>query len=179
MSELNDQIRDAIDSDHTSRAADLVKEAMDNNPDAETYFQAARIASDDAESAKLLRTAIALDPDHEQAKRALENLEGGDNLIERMVDAAVPDLGLQVSSAPLGVSWFEWLASALALTFVPAMPIIAFVLGNATGSTFVTLVALAVALPLSIGMIWFVTGEFRKRIRERAQLLSQNKRSYA
>lgn len=177
MSELNDQIREAIDDFNTARAADLLKQAMDNNPDAETYYQAARIAPTDTERAQLLRTAVELDPDHERAQRALENLGTG-STVPAIFNDAVPD-DQPLNAAPLGINIFEWFASVLGMTFVPAMPIIALVLGDWAGSVLVSLVGLAVAIPLSMGMTWFLTTEFRKRIRSRARLLSGRNRRFA
>ncbi len=193
MSDLNDQIREAIDEYNTARAADLLKEAMENEPNAETYYQAARIAPTDTERAELLRTAVELDPDHDKAQRALENLgtsanamppavapgTGDENVLDR-VGSRLPDApDVNLNFAPLGINLVEWFFAALGMAFVPAMPIIALVLGDWAGSVLVSLVGLAVAIPLSVGMAWFLTSEVRKRIRMRAQVLSQGSRRYA
>ncbi len=74
MSSRNAEIKAAIDSFDLPRARELLREALPQ-ADAETYFLASRAALDDVQRAEFLERAVALDPFHEAARAALQQMK--------------------------------------------------------------------------------------------------------
>jgi hypothetical protein len=71
MSNLNDEIREAIGSFNDDHARALLREAFKNNPDADTYYLASQVAVDEEEKRDFLVKATELDPLHSEAHAAL------------------------------------------------------------------------------------------------------------
>lgn len=71
MSNLNHQIKQAIDSFDMTRARELLRDAM-KDASAETYYLASLVALDHEQKQEFLQKAIALDPFHEKARVALK-----------------------------------------------------------------------------------------------------------
>lgn len=73
MSNLNPQIKEAIDSFDLPRARQLLRDAL-KEADAETFYLASRAALDDEQKHEFLQKALALDPFHEAARKAAQSL---------------------------------------------------------------------------------------------------------
>jgi hypothetical protein len=71
MSNLNDEIRAAIETSDVDRARALLREAFKNNPDADTYYLASQVALNDDQKQKFLVKATEMDPFHSEAHAAL------------------------------------------------------------------------------------------------------------
>ncbi|MDL1902936.1 RDD family protein [Anaerolineae bacterium CFX9] len=71
MSDLNEDIRAAIDTFDLARARELLRDAL-KEANAETYYLASRAALDEDQKRDFLEKAVALDPFHEKARLALK-----------------------------------------------------------------------------------------------------------
>jgi uncharacterized membrane protein len=71
MSDLNDEIRAAIDTSDVDRARALLREALNNTPDADIYYLASLVALSDDQKQRFLKKATELDPFHSEAHAAL------------------------------------------------------------------------------------------------------------
>lgn len=76
MNTLNSQIRAAIDTFDADKARALLREALQDSPDAETYYLASLVAINAQQQRKFLNQALELDPFHHAAHSALEQLDG-------------------------------------------------------------------------------------------------------
>ncbi len=79
MSELNTQIKEAIDSFDMSHARELLRDAM-KEANAETYYLASLVALDDDQKREFLEKAVALDPFHEKARQSLKQMNSVNNI---------------------------------------------------------------------------------------------------
>jgi hypothetical protein len=70
MSDLNEEIKAAIDSFDTDKARELLREAIPE-ANAETYYLASKVALDDEQKQEFLEKALELDAFHEKARKAL------------------------------------------------------------------------------------------------------------
>jgi hypothetical protein len=73
MSDLNAQIKAAIDSSDIGRARELLREAM-KEANAETFYLASQVALDDEQKHEFLEEAVSLDRFHEASRRALREI---------------------------------------------------------------------------------------------------------
>lgn len=73
MSELNTEIRNAIDTMNVDQARQLLRDAL-KNPDAETYYLASLVALNDKQKQEFLDKAIELDPFFDEAHKELKKL---------------------------------------------------------------------------------------------------------
>jgi hypothetical protein len=71
MSNLNDEIRAAIETSDVDRARALLREALNNTPDADTYYLASLVALSGDQKQRFLKKATELDPFHSEAHAAL------------------------------------------------------------------------------------------------------------
>ncbi|NWJ47283.1 MAG: hypothetical protein HXX08_15580 [Chloroflexi bacterium] len=71
---MDEQIKQAIEADNIEEARRLIREALQNNPTADTYYYAARVALNDQQRESFLKKALELDPWHELAANELEKL---------------------------------------------------------------------------------------------------------
>ena len=72
MSELNSQIKDAIDMFDTDKARTLLRDAL-KDANAETYYLASLVALDDRQRKMFLEKALEIDPFHANAYSALND----------------------------------------------------------------------------------------------------------
>jgi hypothetical protein len=89
VSELNPEIKQAIDGFDVDKARQLLKDAMKNG-DAETYYLAARVALDEKQKREFLEKAVELDPFHQNAREELQGLSGGSTNSANASSAAAP-----------------------------------------------------------------------------------------
>lgn len=89
MSELNQEIKQAIDRFDVDKARQLLKDAMKNG-DGETYYLAARVALDEKQKREFLEKAVELDPFHQNAREELQGLSGGSTNSANVSSAATP-----------------------------------------------------------------------------------------
>lgn len=75
MQSLHAEIRSAIAVNDLDRARDLLRQALQNSPDAETYYLASQVALSDEQKREFLRKALELDPFHKEANYAMERLK--------------------------------------------------------------------------------------------------------
>ncbi|PJF31373.1 MAG: hypothetical protein CUN51_03315 [Candidatus Thermofonsia Clade 1 bacterium] len=75
MQSLHTEIRSAIAVNNLDRARDLLRQALQNNPNAETYYLASQVALSDEQKREFLRKALELDPFHKEANYAMERLK--------------------------------------------------------------------------------------------------------
>jgi uncharacterized RDD family membrane protein YckC len=75
MQSLHTEIRRAIAVNNLDRARDLLRQALQNNPNAETYYLASQVALSDEQKREFLRKALELDPFHKEANYAMERLK--------------------------------------------------------------------------------------------------------
>lgn len=85
MSEQLDSIRQALKAGDKAEARRLLGPVLQDQPSAEAWYLAAQAADDYSQAAALLRKALALDPDHAQAKSQLESLNKGQRVAEEGV----------------------------------------------------------------------------------------------
>ncbi|NDJ78211.1 MAG: hypothetical protein GYB65_18335, partial [Chloroflexi bacterium] len=64
-------IQAALDNNDIERARELVQTALQDNPDADTYYYAALVADNADDKADYLRQALVQDPVHADAQREL------------------------------------------------------------------------------------------------------------
>ncbi|MFV9507784.1 MAG: hypothetical protein AB4911_24815 [Oscillochloridaceae bacterium umkhey_bin13] len=74
MNPFNAQIKTAIDTFNVPQARELLREALQHEPDAETYYLAAQVAINPEQQQSFLEKAVALDPFHAAAQTALAQL---------------------------------------------------------------------------------------------------------
>ena len=74
MSNLNTQIKMAIESQEIVRARELLRDAL-KDADAETYFLASKVSVDEEQREEFLKKAISIDPFHTEARAALRKME--------------------------------------------------------------------------------------------------------
>lgn len=75
MQGLHAQIRNAIAINDFERARDLLRQALRESPDAETYYLASQVALSDEQKREFLSKALERDPFHKEARYALERFE--------------------------------------------------------------------------------------------------------
>jgi uncharacterized RDD family membrane protein YckC len=95
VSNLQAEIRAAIAANDPERARELLRQALREAPDAETYYLASQVALSEAQKREFLNRALALDPFHERARLALERLK----LLSQA--ALTPSEPLRADSAPI------------------------------------------------------------------------------
>ncbi|PDW05059.1 hypothetical protein [Candidatus Viridilinea mediisalina] len=94
MSKFNSQIQSAIDTFDADKARVLLREALQDSPDAETYYLASLVAINAQQQRKFLDKALELDPFHPAAHAALEQLDSGKGL------SAAPSTPAEPPAAP-------------------------------------------------------------------------------
>jgi hypothetical protein len=97
MSEYNTEIRKAIDSFDVEQARALLRDALKQNADAETYYLASQVALNDSQKKSFLEKALGLDPFHRRASEDLELLKNPHKQTGQKVTEAVSN---QVVTAP-------------------------------------------------------------------------------
>ncbi len=95
MQTLQAEIRAAIAANDLERARELLRQALREAPDAETYYLASQVALSEAQKREFLDKALALDPFHERARLALERLK----LLSQV--AVTPSEPFHAVSAPI------------------------------------------------------------------------------
>ncbi|NDJ51794.1 MAG: hypothetical protein GYB68_01765 [Chloroflexi bacterium] len=74
----NEEIRAAIDSFDIDQARVLLRDALKDNPDAETYYLASMVALNDRQKRNFLEKALEMDPFHAEADEELHRLNSGE-----------------------------------------------------------------------------------------------------
>ncbi len=80
MTDYHAEIRTAIDQFELEHAQQLLKQAL-KNPDAETYYLAARLAIDEEQRNDFLQKALALNPFHQKAQQVLKGPANDDKAL--------------------------------------------------------------------------------------------------
>lgn len=75
MSSLNAEIRTAIALNHIDHARDLLRRALRDSPDAETYYLASQVAVSEQQKREFLSKALEIDPFYQDAHLAMERLK--------------------------------------------------------------------------------------------------------
>jgi hypothetical protein len=73
-------IEAAIRTGHVDYARERLRDTIQENPDAEAWYLAALVALTPQQQMTMLKKALALNPHHERAQRALEQAQLTDNL---------------------------------------------------------------------------------------------------
>src|SRR5262245_38353317 len=73
--EIHTQIRNALNALNIQEARNLVRQALQQTPDAETYYLASLVAISPQQKQDFLQKAATLDPTHEQVLAALKTAE--------------------------------------------------------------------------------------------------------
>jgi hypothetical protein len=71
---MDEEIKQAIETDNIEQARSLLKKALNNRPTADTYYYASRVALNSQQREQFLRKALELDPWNEKAAGEWENL---------------------------------------------------------------------------------------------------------
>lgn len=87
------EISDSIKYGDKKRAQELLKPILKQSPSAEAWYLASQAANSDAQMVKFLEKAVALDPSHETASRALEAMRA-------MGVTAEPDMQAEATAEP-------------------------------------------------------------------------------
>ncbi|MFN7210320.1 MAG: RDD family protein [Aggregatilineales bacterium] len=145
MRDLHAQIRNAIAINDLERARDLLRQALRESPDAETYYLASQVALSDEQKRDFLGKALERDPFHKEARYALERL----NLLSRSAIEPL-DIFAQSSAPPYkakpeaGSLYASFTARLIALLIDSA---ILFVIGTVIGFIYGALVPPPTSLP--------------------------------
>ncbi len=96
--EVMQEIADSIKYGDKQRARELLAPILASSPTAEAHYLASQLTDSPQEMIAELRKAVALDPDHDTAKRALDAME---SMYGREADAApAPDAESDAAPAP-------------------------------------------------------------------------------
>jgi hypothetical protein len=182
MSNLNDEIRAAIDTSDVDRARALLREALNDTPDADTYYLASLVALSDDQKQRFLKKATELDPFHSEAHAALgataQNkpaapapqetapattapsfeppAETAETTTANASQTATPDTAQP--EKPAGIHWGRAIVVGLLLLLIPVR--IAFGIASSHDTYQDTIIAMAIAFWLS-GVLW--AGKYGRR----------------
>lgn len=145
MQGLHAQIRNAIAINDFERARDLLRQALRESPDAETYYLASQVALSDEQKREFLSKALERDPFHREARYALERLKLlSRSAIEPLEPFAEPTALPYKTKPEVGVAYASFTARLLALLIDSA---ILFVIGTVIGFIYSALVPPPTSLP--------------------------------